>query len=405
MRESQGKAVARAYFYQKFLPSCLTAPQLQHGNFLLLLGEQPRELPYLQELHVPMNQIWSVENQHSIFLKQLQFREREHMALSLYYGDMAEYLQYLLHENKQFLVLGLDIEGSFLNQLDPAMTSVMLFCWRTPQSVVATYSSLGRDRFMVWEGLKSLALFLAIAPKQTAEFLATLSLRYEQAGFTEPVSMVLRDLFWIRSHLEHTLMASVVVGAVPGSFYQACAQLQESLWQAVKKRRRFPLTVGFLQASVKAWLAENQSAVSRNFIKSCGMGLSWDTLAHVVYNAEHPWSQLCYFAKFRNDGSLISCREWLLQVLDLFMRQPLLYIARSGKTYELSARVHVLTELASVALLKENNRSSRKGDREIYRLFKPRQLEARTLLPHVRGITQTILAIRKNNGYHGSSTQ
>ncbi len=403
MRESQGKAVARAYFYQSFLPSCLTASQLQHGNFLLLLGEQPRELPYLQELRVPMNQIWSVENQHAIFLKQLQFREQGHLPISLYYGDMAEYVQYLLHENKEFLVLGLDVEGSFLNQLDPAMTSVMLFCWRAPQSVVATYSSVGRDRFMVWEGLKSLALFLAIAPKQTAEFLAVLSLRYERAGFTEPVSMVLRDLFWIRSHLEHTLMASVVVGAVPGSFYRECAQLQESLWQAVKKQRRFPLSMGFLQACVKSWLKDNRIAFGNHFNKNRSLGLSWDTLAHVVYNAEHPWSQLCYFAKFRNDGNLISCKVWLLQVLELFMRQPLLYIARSGKTYELDGRVRDLSELASVALLKGNNRTDRKGDREIYRLFKPRQLEARTLVPHVRGITQTILAIRKSNGYHGNS--
>jgi hypothetical protein len=387
MRESRGKAVARALFYDGFLPSCLTPEQIRSGNFLLLMGEEPRELPYLDAKGVARNHIWSVERDPQVFAKQLRWLESQtesHQQISLFQGDMVEYLKYLLHENRKFLCLPLDVEGSYLNQLDPAMTSVMLFCWRNPETVVATFSSVGRDREMLWEGVKSLAILTATLPEQTRMLVASLCMRYEQAGFLDPQHMVWRDLFWLRSLMEHALLASVVVGVRPGALYRRFTAASERLWNSVKSICQIPLRFGDVESAVISATKKSKEWESI-FQKTTSIGVSWKSLQHVVYNAQRPWSQLGHFFKFATNGQLMCCSEWLSQACDLLVSEPLVYIAEGGRLHNLSYRAN--TSGIDRLLVSK--------DKGLLTSFEPRVLDVQPFSPHLMGITQTVLSLRQ----------
>jgi hypothetical protein len=156
MRESIGKSAVRKIFFDEVLAGGLSHESIVRGNILLLLGEEPRELPYTDNLGVPRSGIWSMERQSEIYGAQVN----QNLGIHLNYGEVASFLDNLTHSNQTFLVFNLDVEGSYLSQLDAAMTPVLLLCWRNPETLVGMYSSVGRDTEMLWEGIKSLAIFL-----------------------------------------------------------------------------------------------------------------------------------------------------------------------------------------------------------------------------------------------------
>ena len=193
MRESIGKGVSREYFFAECLLDWLSPGQIKQGNFLLLLSETPRELAYIDALEVPRSQVFSVERNEEMYERQLA----KQLGAQLHFGELTGYLATLLDGDQDFQVMNLDVEGSYLSQLDPAMTPVFLVCWRNPETVVATYSSVGRDTEMIWEGVKSLAIFLWLAPEVAMKTLWSLMCQYDVAGFSQPQYMALRDFFWI----------------------------------------------------------------------------------------------------------------------------------------------------------------------------------------------------------------
>lgn len=328
MRESVGKSMARALFYRECLPSWLTDVQLRSGNFLLLLGDEPREIPHLDALGVPRDHVWSVERDRAIFHRQLA----QELGVSLYCGDMVEYLRHLLHMNQGFAVLNLDIEGSYLMNLDPAMTPVLLFCWRNPETVVATYSSIGRDTEMLWEGIKSLALFRWLAPTLTSELVATLCARYASTGFTEPLRMTLRDLFWLRSQLEHTAIASALVQVTSGRSVDRLLAAGDALWSSIIAHAgRAPLRLRGLEDAVAAVTQGEQFTheIVGGALPVLGVALA--AQQHVIYRAERPWSHRCYFTKYAARPAPVACREWAHEALAEFLAAPLTFIDRDRR--------------------------------------------------------------------------
>lgn len=361
MRESIGKGVTRTLFYRECLPNWLSPEQIRSGNYLVLLGDEPRELAHLDALRVPRARVWSVERVARVYHRQLACN----LGVSLFYGEMSEYLDYLLHANQGFLVLNLDIEGSYRANLDPAMTSVLLFCWRNPETVVATYSSIGRDTVALWEGVKSFVTLFWLAPKPTREAFATLARRYEEAGFTEPVRMALRDLFWIRSHLEHAVVASGMVQATPLPAIGGLLQAGEAVWAAVRELGRTPLRLGAVQDAV-----ERIALMPSHEYPAVGVGLAG--MMNVIYNAEPPWSHRCYFAKFAALDEPVECREWVGQTLRRFIDVPLIFINRHGERYEIAA-------CPSAAALRDGEVLW--PDRSIFRDFQPRKLAVQSASP------------------------
>lgn len=361
MRESIGKNVARKIFFEEVLPNGLSHESLAKGNMLLLLGDEPRELIYTDVAGIPRTNIWSVERVSKIYKRQL----RQKLGVHLKFGEMSDFLRSMLSSNQEFLVFNLDIEGSYLSQLDGAMASVFLLCLRNPETLVGMYSSIGRDTEMLWEGIKSLATFLWLSKERTLDTFISLKLRYERAGFTQPVNMAFRDFFWLRSMLEHTLVASSMVGAAAQLLAQRWFVKSDMLWNSIARWKRKPLTLGDLIKMVE--LATEVDLQKKELIlqtPSC-LCSSLASCEHLVYHAERPWSQLCYFAKLRVVEEVISCTRWLENGFSLFVSRPLIFVDRDGSRSEFLDHGHFTQEDFGTMLWDDN---------DLYRSFHPRHL-------------------------------
>jgi hypothetical protein len=324
VKESAGKSIEREIFFAECLVDWLTPEQIRQGAYLLLLGDKPRELAYTDGLEIPRRQIYSVERNQGLFKKQ----SRQRTGAKLFHGELIPHLQSLLRGKREFLVLRLDVEGSYLSQLDPAMTPVFLLCWRNPETVIATYSTVGRDTEMLWEGVKSLVILLWLAPELTRAVLASLLEQY--ASYEEPVNMALRDFFWIRSMLEHAFIASEVMGVAEAQTAVDWFVHADLLWASVARWRRKPLRLRMIEESVA--LAVANSPAKREIIlhPPPSLGIEIDRLNRVVYNGVQSWSQMCFHARLQVLPEAIDCREWLVRLLRKFLTEPLTFVRKDG---------------------------------------------------------------------------
>ena len=377
MRESVGKAVARELFYRGCLPRWLSREQLRSGDCLVLLGDEPRELPLIDALGVPRDRVHSVERQWPVYHKQLDQR----LGVSLYLGEMNEYLEYVLHRNQGFQVLNLDVEGSYRTQLDPAMTSVLLFAWRNPETVVATYSTIGRDSESLWEGIKSFLLLLWLAPEAVTTLLSKLDAYYREMGFETPWYMVLRDLFWVRSHLEHAACASAMVRCTSVPKVQRLFDLGDLLWNELVKRRPVPLRLSLL-GTVVSELQKRPAFQKIAHEATPDIGLEIADMRHVVYRSS-AWSHRCYFTKFRVAQAPVSCERWIEAVCEQLVGHYT-YINREGQASD-------LPEPNTTTPLRLRGSLWRRSD--IYR-FAPRRLIIPAVSPAIAGLNQSVLAIQ-----------
>ncbi|MBI4215084.1 hypothetical protein HY546_03745 [archaeon] len=338
MRESAGKRVARALFYKECLPSWLEKDQLRAGTHVVLLGDvpthgEPYELPFFDELGIPRNNIWSLERKPAVYRRQsaLNHSMTPEKRVALWCGEARDFLGNMLHTDQSFSMLNLDIEGTYLRHLDPMMHAVLLFCWRNPETVVATYSTVGRrDAFTIFEGVKSLALFLWLCPNETSIAFGIGSNRYAQAGFAEPVRMVLRDLFWLRSHLENAAIASAMVETTSQHAVRRLFDAGDVLWKMLQLRRRKKLTYGLLEQVVSAATRDAQFKRETQAARLPHLGIRLSAFQHMVYRANPPWSNLCYFARFSSRDTPRTPAEWAAEALAYCVESPLIYVDHSG---------------------------------------------------------------------------
>jgi hypothetical protein len=324
VEESVGKSIEREIFFAECLVDWLTPEQIRQGAYLLLLGDKLRELAYTDGLEIPRRQIFSVERSAALFKKQ----SRKGTGVKLFRGELIPHLQSLLSGAREFLVLRLDVEGSYLSQLDPAMTPVFLLCWRNPETVVATYSTVGRDTEMLWEGVKSLAISLWLAPELTRRVLAALLEQYE--SYEEPINMALRDFFWIRSMLEHAFIASGVMGVAKEQAVSEWFVHADLLWASVSRWRRKPLRLRMLEESVALAVANDPAKREIILHSPPSLGIEIDRLNRVVYNGVQSWSQMCFYARLQVLPEAIDCREWLARLLQKFLTEPLTFVRKDG---------------------------------------------------------------------------
>lgn len=378
MRESIGKSTARKIFFEEVLARGLSSESLANGNMLLLLGDEPRELPYVDAVGISRANIWSVERLSEIYRKQI----RQKLGIHLSFGEMGDFLRSILQSNQEFLIFNLDIEGSYLSQRDAAMASVILLCLRNPETLVGTYSSVGRDTEMLWEGIKSFAIFLWLAKDETLVTFSSLYRRYERIGFLQPANMVFRDFFWLRSMLEHTLVTSAMVGSAAQKLVHRWFVKVDLLWNSVARWKRRPLRLHDLVKMVELAVA---TGVDKKEIivetPSC-LCSSLASFTHVMYHAERPWSQLCYFAKLKVLDDVISGRTWLREGLSLFLAEPLIFIDRDGSRRDLQDRVVPDEAMLGTVLWNDN---------DLYRIFRPRRLPVYPASERLIGIMKTSL--------------
>lgn len=331
MRESKGKAFAREHFYRACLSRWMTPGQLNSGSVLILLGDEPREIKYLDELGIDRSHIWSVEKDEKKYRKQEEMK----LGISLYKGEMADYLWLLLHSDQSFVVLNLDIEGSYLNHLDPAMSSVLLFCWRNPETVLATYSNVGRDTNSIREGAKSFILFFRLYPELTMKFCQRMASRYQQSNYTKPFNMVLRDLFWLRSVMEHALITASYVDIVTPEEVEIFFAAQERLWEIVCQKGKMPLTFRQVRELIEQSRKDKKLVKLYACIDKLRIGLKIRNQQHVIYRANPPYSHRAFYTKLISREPSYQIQEWLTETMEGFLSAPLIYIDSEGKRTDL----------------------------------------------------------------------
>ena len=388
MRESMGKAITRELFFKEFLPGCLSYGQLRAGNYLLLLGEEPRELVFTDELGVNRNQITSIERDGQTFQKQAD----QHLGVSIFNYDMREFLEFVLHQNQSFLVLNLDVEGSYIYQLDPAMASVLLFCWRNPSTIVATYTNIGRDKTMLLEGVKSLAVFLWLAPFATQLFIQNYEARYRQAGFDNARNLILRDLFWLRSHLENLAIASAMVKITSPQSVKQLFLAEDMIWKAIVEEGKLPLTIGAIQETVHKTIGSQEFTRKIDAKPLPMLGIEFTKMLHVLYRGNPPWSHRGFFAKFRIPLEKRPCNHWAKAALQQFLNAKLVSVDDNG-----TRRDQVLVTLDFYPIEMQERVFWSKDD--IYTSFSPRMLEVKPASDRLIRISETVRSIyRKTFG-------
>lgn len=338
MQESPGKAHVRELYYLRLLPAWLTPAGVRAGNHLILLGDVPRELPLLDKLGVPRHRIHSVECDRQVYRLQ---RQQELGPVSLYPMEMVQFLRLMLLNEQTFVSLNLDIEGSYRKNLDPAMTHVLLFGWRNPRTVVATYSTIGHDPEMLMEGVLSYLLFWTLLPEETDGLVRRLAARYERGRYQEPLRMALRDLFWIRSNLEHSLITTMIVDVIPPQEMERLFTLEALLAAELRQRFMVPLTCAKAQEIVAAVMGSRQYQTEIQRFRLPRSGLTLGAM-NVIYRAAARWSHRCYFARYDSLPEPISCCAWLAQAFRLFS-EPLVFVDRDGEETRLADDDFLLT--------------------------------------------------------------
>jgi hypothetical protein len=317
MQQTAAKALVRRFFYEEFLPTQLPPQLLQSSNYLVLLGEGPDEMRMLDSLGVPGYRIYSVERDPAVFRRQSQLARRGQLGVVLYSGDLAEFVTHHLHTNQRFRVLNLDIYGAYRTSIDPVMTPILMFARDNQRTVIATYSNAGRDRPQLMEGLKSLAVCRWLAPAATARVVDELFGRYRAAGLSPNVSlnMILRHLFWVRSHLEHTLEGALALHLARHDSVAKLLNGFDRCWNALKFMTA-PLRYGqWLEAADRLPRFNSQA-------KLFDLGLHAVTVA--TYESTHGMYHTGWFATYQR-AAPVSVRDWLEQALTALTASPLRY--------------------------------------------------------------------------------
>lgn len=331
MEESPGKAVSRQILYAEFLPHCFDELEIRSAMLLTLLGEEPRELPWIDAIPLRRDRVWSVECDDDVFEKQ----RRWDLGISLYRGQLNKFLIHQLHHNLRISIMNLDIEGSFLNHIHPSLASVLLFCWRHPRTIVASYATFTRDRGTLWEGIVSLAFFLALLPEETDTLMRNLIARYRAGEYPdEAFNNALRDFFWIRSHLENALLAAQAVGELSVSEVNWYFDQVGRLWQDICALPDPPLTYGRLKEATRHWIAEHGFDLER----SPSLSVRMSPLQHLIYRGTRGWSQRCYYTMFEYlDEERRSVPDWLTCIFQTFRSAKFEYADQEGHRFDLTA--------------------------------------------------------------------
>ncbi len=363
MRESPGKGISREIFYRGCVPEWLSPDAIISAYYLTLLGHPPRELEQLDAIGVPRNHVWSVEHAYEIYRQQEEWNRLQgrNERVSLYHGELTEYLLRLFLRENRFQVLNLDIEGGYRRHIDPAMSPVLLFAWRNDETVIATYHSVGRDTATLYEGTLSLAIFMAIHEEATYEFVCDMAARYALAGYTDPMSMILRDLFWLRSVMEHTLATGRTAGVTPLEAVPALFCQEETIWRELKAARVMPLRLGTIRRIARA----------KAFDVPAAMGLEVADMTNLVYRAQWPWSQRCYYFKVERREESIDLGEWLTRAFRAWLQEPLRYADREGMEQRIfGAGSFRAADATPVLDVPERSRHT-----TFYSKFEPRRIE------------------------------
>lgn len=332
MKQTAGKVFARRYFYLNYLASFVSPRKLKESNVLTLLGEDFREIELLNELEIPPYQVFSIERDHTIYRKQQVVNREEGYGAALYYGELSDFVfTHLRHQ--QIAVFNLDICGSYLRAVDPVLSELLLHVRRMPHAVMATYSSAGRDQPQLMEGLKSLVILLWLAPEVVDRLIRQLYGQYRSVNLSDSErgrdeiskNMLLRHMFWLRSHMEHIMIGTHALGLTRSGVVGAAFAEQEAVWSRFVASYETSVTYGDVIRFVEAQ--------PRPDLERIRMDLDFADVEFLTYAANDGFYHNCYFATYESTGSTVSLDTWLVESSKSLRRNRLTLIDTHGERY------------------------------------------------------------------------
>lgn len=334
MKQTAGKVFAREYFYRNYLSSFMTPRQLRSMNFLTLLGEDFRELELLHELEIPPYRVFSVERDATVYKKQQVANRADDAGAALYHGELSDFVHTHLRHH-EIAAFNLDICGSYLKAVDPVMGELLMHVRGTPQAVIATYHSAARDRPQLMEGLKSLVVLLWLAPEVVDRLARHLYGQYRCADLSDcnrnrdeiSRNMLLRHMFWLRSHMEHVMVGAYTQGVADPVRVSAAFREQELVW-----KRFIEAEVPFVYSEVVAYV----NALPRPDVLDVRMDLDFGDVELLTYAANDGFYHNCYFATFESTGSSVPLGVWLTDATSSLRRNRVVLIDAAGLPYETS---------------------------------------------------------------------
>lgn len=341
MKQTAGKAFARKYFYLNYLVSFMTPRQLRGSNFLTLLGEDFREIELLRELGVPSYRVFSVEREHAVYRRQQALNREDGHGAALYYGELSDFVStHLRHQ--QISVFNLDICGSYLRAVDPVLGELLLHVRRLPHTVMATYSSAGRDRPQLMEGLKSLVLLLWLAPDVIDRLVRHIYGQYRSVKLSDSArdrdeisrNMLLRHMFWLRSHMEHIMLGAYSLGLTEVDSIVRAFASQEVVWKRFIASYEPSVSYGNLVRFVESLPRPEMDGVK--------MDIDFADVEFLTYAANDGFYHNCYFATFENTGASVSIDTWLVETAKTLRRNRLMLIDSLGRQYESTYGCHAV---------------------------------------------------------------
>lgn len=330
MDQTAGKVFARDYFYNNYLASLITPRQLRSSNILTLLGEDFREVALIEELGIPSYRVFSVERDHAIYQRQQAINRQTDQGIVLMYGGLSDYIHTHLRHH-EISIFNLDICGSYLKAIDPVLGELLLRVRRTPQTVVATYSSAGRDRPQLIEGLKSLFVLLWLAPDAIDKLVRHFYSQYRSVlpsesvkGWTEASkNMLLRHMFWLRSHMEHVMVGASSLGISSHEAVSRALREQDAKWREFISTATFPLTYGEMLRAAQS--------LPRPDIDAVRMDLEFADVEFLTYAANNGFYHNCYFATYESTTGAVSLSTWLIESSKSLRQHPLVIVDLQGR--------------------------------------------------------------------------
>jgi hypothetical protein len=349
MQQTAGKVFARRYFYEEFLAGLMTERTLRACNFLTLLGEDFRELEHFAALGIPLYRVFSVEADHKIYRRQKARAKAEDLEVVLHLADLTEYIHGYQHTDHRISVFNLDICGQFLKDIDPILGELLLFARRNPSTVMATYSTGARDRATLMEGMKSLVILLWLAPEATHRLVRHLYSQYRSAELPcegrdrdrVAKNMLLRTLFWLRSHMEHIMVGSYSLGLTSEETIHKALAEQNQVWQQFITSCKAPFTYEQIVEAVES--------IHRPTFGAVRMDMNFGEIETLTYASHNGFYHNCYFATYEHDGSTVALDTWLVETAAAMRRNAVQLIDGEGNQYSSThGRVAVHTDVVEM---------------------------------------------------------
>lgn len=343
MENTPAKDASRDMFY-RFVKGSFTVKELRSARAVVLLGQERREIPLLDQLGISRHRVTCIENDDPVYLDLHLWNRQQpfNQKIELFRYDLNNYLRFLLDREQPVEIFNLDIYGTLQNNILPEFENVIRLCKNQPKTVIGTYLTGGRDRHVLQRAFEP-TVFLIILDPRFKDVIEGLVSKLIAVGHDKPVAFnhAFRIMQWVYSMINVLVQANHPKRAK----MLKLERIPEIFWQnTVFKKGRL------------TWGRVSEAALRCSFkskIKSVKFDCAPTQSLFAAYR-NNKWTQLCQFMKLENTTGLT-----LQSVIDsLITGLQIFYFASKDQTHmaAVSAKVKA-SDLAKQEVLAKKLRT------------------------------------------------